>query len=353
MRRSALFAVSLAGIIILTSCAGGVDEELLPTRVPTLDPQALVAAALAARPTQAPTATDTPQPPPPEPTPIVEETIEAQPEDQQAAEEPDSSTVIEYGGSTVSNTQEVTATEDLTPTVGLDAVEPVTGTQPITETAEISPTAEVDAAADVTATVDIEATPLPTETPTGPASETQTDAPVPSDAITESVTGAVTETIALTDTVESETVSEPTTTTETSAGLPTATATPEPAPTDEPQAVVDPVLAGLPESMLAQIADADPDNGELLVLSNACTGCHSLDPNQFMAGPTWNNIAQTAAGRVEGQSAALYIYNSILHPNDYVVEGFQPNIMLQIYQDTLTENDLADMIAYLLSIRSR
>ncbi len=116
---------------------------------------------------------------------------------------------------------------------------------------------------------------------------------------------------------------------------------------------MDPALAGMPENLLAAMADADPDNGEMLTLSTGCTGCHSLDPNQFMAGPTWYNMAETAANRVEGESAGLYLYHSIVEPNAYVVENFQPNIMLQIYNDTISQDDMADIVAYLLTIRGR
>ena len=101
------------------------------------------------------------------------------------------------------------------------------------------------------------------------------------------------------------------------------------------------------------MAGADPYNGETLTLSTGCTGCHSLDPNQFMAGPTWYDLAAVAASRVEGQSAGLYLYSSIIDPNAYVVEDYQPNIMLQIYNETIPEGDLADIIAYLLTIRGR
>ena len=131
---------------------------------------------------------------------------------------------------------------------------------------------------------------------------------------------------------------------------PTPAATPtEPAP--EAAAEQDSTLDGLPDNLLAAMADADPARGEQLTLTNGCIGCHALNPNQVMAGPTWHNVGATAATRVEGESAALYLYNSIFHPNDYVVEGYMPNIMLQIYEQTLSDQDVADIISYLLSLQ--
>ena len=112
-----------------------------------------------------------------------------------------------------------------------------------------------------------------------------------------------------------------------------------------------PVDLSLPENIAQALTDADVDNGEALTLSSACIGCHSLDPNQPMPGPTWSNVAITAATRVEGQDADAYLYHSIVNPNEYLVEGFQPNVMLQIYRDTLSDQAIADIIAYLLTLK--
>jgi cytochrome c2 len=127
---------------------------------------------------------------------------------------------------------------------------------------------------------------------------------------------------------------------------PTAEAT---ATEEAAEAVADDPLAGLPAGVAAAMADADPNRGEQLTIQNACTGCHTLDPDVMMVGPTWHNLAETAANRVEGQNAAEYLYYSIIDPNDYVVEGFPLNVMLQIYADTLSDQDLADLVTYLLN----
>ncbi|MFN2204257.1 MAG: c-type cytochrome, partial [Caldilineaceae bacterium] len=121
----------------------------------------------------------------------------------------------------------------------------------------------------------------------------------------------------------------------------------------EPAGNMDPKFAGMPPSMIEAMANADPRHGEMLTLSSGCTGCHSTDPNMLMAGPTWYNISANAPTRVAGESAGLYLYTSITDPNAYIVDGYQPNIMLQTYKDTLPEQDLADIIAYLLTIRGR
>ena len=109
--------------------------------------------------------------------------------------------------------------------------------------------------------------------------------------------------------------------------------------------------AGVPASFTAAIESADAERGKQLTLATGCVGCHSLDPNQAMVGPTWHNLAETAAARVEGENAAEYLYTSIAQPNAYVVQGYQPTVMIQGYGQTLGEQDLAAIVKYLLTLR--
>jgi mono/diheme cytochrome c family protein len=124
------------------------------------------------------------------------------------------------------------------------------------------------------------------------------------------------------------------------------------APTPEPLRIAtmseEEIYAGLPEDFAAALAAATPSRGETLALANGCIGCHVLDPNQVMSGPTWYHMGDTAANRRAGVSPALYIYESIVAPNAYVVSGYPANVMPQNYGDTISLQDLADLVAYLL-----
>jgi len=112
----------------------------------------------------------------------------------------------------------------------------------------------------------------------------------------------------------------------------------------------DAALVSVPESFTAAVESADPNRGQQLTAANTCLGCHTLSPNQTMVGPTWHDLAKTAATRVAGQTAAEYLYSSILDPNAYVVKGYQPNVMIQGYSQTLREQDIADIVSYLLTL---
>jgi mono/diheme cytochrome c family protein len=59
-------------------------------------------------------------------------------------------------------------------------------------------------------------------------------------------------------------------------------------------------------------------------------------------------IAERAAARRPPLAAAAYIYESITHPTAYIVEGFS-GAMPQNYPERLSERELGDIIAYLLT----
>jgi mono/diheme cytochrome c family protein len=110
------------------------------------------------------------------------------------------------------------------------------------------------------------------------------------------------------------------------------------------------VTAGLPEDFAAALANADPSQGESLALVNGCVGCHSVDPAIQMTGPTWSNLADHATNRVPGMSPANYLYTSITNPNSFVVPDYPAGVMLQIYEETIPTQDLANLVAYLLTL---
>jgi len=90
--------------------------------------------------------------------------------------------------------------------------------------------------------------------------------------------------------------------------------------------------------------------GPNLALVNGCAGCHAVDPDEEKTGPTWHNLGDTAISRqLDSEvSPALYIYNSILDPASYLVAGYD-NVQMPVdYQDKLSTDDLADIVAYIL-----
>ncbi len=99
---------------------------------------------------------------------------------------------------------------------------------------------------------------------------------------------------------------------------------------------------------------ADAGSGEKLFNQSnneapACAACHLITGESSGIGNSLGGIASAAAERVAGQSAEEYLFWSILRPGRHLVAGYA-NIMYAGYEDSLEAADLADLIAYLLSL---
>jgi mono/diheme cytochrome c family protein len=119
-------------------------------------------------------------------------------------------------------------------------------------------------------------------------------------------------------------------------------------------------IDGVGTDITIQLPEGDVARGELLATAKGCTGCHVSQ----LVGPGWEATSSEAGigGRAEtrftqsdytGQAtdAQQYLLESIVLTNAFVVEGFAENIMPQNYGDTLTDQETADIIAYMLSLK--
>lgn len=79
-----------------------------------------------------------------------------------------------------------------------------------------------------------------------------------------------------------------------------------------------------------------------------CSTCHSLDAGVVVVGPSLAGVATRAETRVQGMSAEQYLRDSIIKPDDFVVPGF-PNAMQRNFGDTLTGDQINDIIAFLMT----
>jgi sulfur-oxidizing protein SoxX len=92
-------------------------------------------------------------------------------------------------------------------------------------------------------------------------------------------------------------------------------------------------------------------NQGLIGTQPGCMTCHSLEPGVTLVGPSLASIGAEAGSMVSGQSAEEYLRQSILAPGEYVVEGFADGIMPANYGDELSEQQLNDLVAFLLSLK--
>lgn len=126
-----------------------------------------------------------------------------------------------------------------------------------------------------------------------------------------------------------------------------------PAPTPAGPAVGTDITKPLPEG--------DPVAGEQLAASPgiACTACHIAAPT----GPAWlptagePGIGERAVTRLTqsdytgtATTPEQYLFESIVLPGEYLVSGFT-DLMPHIYGQSLTDQDVANLIAYMLTLK--
>lgn len=109
---------------------------------------------------------------------------------------------------------------------------------------------------------------------------------------------------------------------------------------------------------VALTVDGDPVAGQQLFntliaeTGFSCVACHNVASEDRLVGPGLLNVAARAATRVEGMDAITYLRHSIIYPNEYVVESYPENLMPQVYGNLFTEQQVNDLIAYLLTLQS-
>ncbi|MBK8026513.1 MAG: cytochrome c [Chloroflexi bacterium] len=108
-----------------------------------------------------------------------------------------------------------------------------------------------------------------------------------------------------------------------------------------------------PADPSASLPAGDAQRGQTLFAESVggappCSNCHSLD-GSGTDGPTVAGYGAAAASRVSGMSAVAYTYDSIVHPSAHVVSGYG-NLMYNQYGRRLSPQQIADLIAYLLTL---
>jgi mono/diheme cytochrome c family protein len=79
-----------------------------------------------------------------------------------------------------------------------------------------------------------------------------------------------------------------------------------------------------------------------------CSTCHTLD-GSTVVGPSMQGYSERAGTRISGKSAEEYTLESITQPASFLAPGFA-NVMYTNYATAFTPQEVADLIAYLLSL---
>ncbi len=100
----------------------------------------------------------------------------------------------------------------------------------------------------------------------------------------------------------------------------------------------------------------DPKAGEQIYYENTagvnagCRICHSLVKGESIIGPSFYGIADRAGERIPGMEAEEYLRQSIMEPNAFIVPGYPEGQMIQNFGDILTDEQINDLIAFLMTL---
>ena len=89
----------------------------------------------------------------------------------------------------------------------------------------------------------------------------------------------------------------------------------------------------------------------ILGTQTGCKTCHSLDEGVIIVGPSLAGIGARGGETVPGVSAAEYIRESIMDSEVYLVEGFPAGTMPNVWGEQLSDEQIDDLVAYLLSLK--
>ncbi len=84
------------------------------------------------------------------------------------------------------------------------------------------------------------------------------------------------------------------------------------------------------------------ENGKQIFIAQGCGGCHALS-----AAGTNGTTGPDLDEALKGKDAA-FIRESIVDPDAQITEGFQPGLMPKDYGEKLSDQDLSDLVAFLL-----
>lgn len=97
----------------------------------------------------------------------------------------------------------------------------------------------------------------------------------------------------------------------------------------------------------ALLANANPADADAAIQKYGCPACHRQGAANGIA-PSWVGVAERAATRRPPMPADAYLYESIIHPEAFLVDGY-PNSMVPNFGTRISDQELGDIIAYLLT----
>jgi mono/diheme cytochrome c family protein len=106
---------------------------------------------------------------------------------------------------------------------------------------------------------------------------------------------------------------------------------------------------GQDRGALAQAGLEGATSGRQIFIAAGCGSCHVLSKagTGGAVGPSLDDLPQAAGEREPGRSPEEYVEQSLLDPDAYVVQGYQPGVMPS-FEGRLDERQVRALVEYLL-----
>lgn len=104
---------------------------------------------------------------------------------------------------------------------------------------------------------------------------------------------------------------------------------------------------------LAAIGTDPAARGERWASTNGCRSCHSVDGTASV-GPSWRGLFGKTVELMDGSFVVVddaYLYAAIVSPNAQVAKDSIPNVMPQTYEGSLSNDQIADIIAFIKTLQ--
>lgn len=102
----------------------------------------------------------------------------------------------------------------------------------------------------------------------------------------------------------------------------------------------------------SQVSDDPVARGAQIAQQFGCLACHSTD-GTALVGPTWQGVYGSTEALQDGSTVVVddaYLHESIVDPAAKIVQGF-PNVMPPTIAADMTEEQIADVIEFIKSLR--
>ena len=99
----------------------------------------------------------------------------------------------------------------------------------------------------------------------------------------------------------------------------------------------------------ASLPGGNPEAGNAAFAAKGCSGCHALEAGVKIVGPSLKGVVGETEKRRAGYPPEIYFYESVTRPSAFIVPGFQDGLMPKNFKETLTPQELADVIAFLMT----